>query len=586
MVFRGTPSKGCGECRRKKIRCDQIRPACSQCLKSRDGRLCPGYREEAAFRFCDESSEVAHRAQLKQVFKLRRRALGSVNPSDSSEASSSSSSDSDGLYLISLCNKSSICSFEESSLPGAPRPSVETQGIQYFLANYVTSDVDSCSGHMQSLICWKTAQSKTLEVAMEAVGLAALSVRRSNPILMANARRQYALALRMTKSHLQDSAQCKQDDTMAAVRLLGFFEIMTCSSSMSMKAWTNHIDGSIALLNLRGVDMLDSEFGAAVFTQARSQILMSCYQREVHVPPIILELGRRLRGTRDSACRIINDLSDSVARLCEFRASIRDGSLTDPYTNIASLLELDDAVVNWGAERSSQWDYTIVFDSTKPDVIYDDAYAVYREHWIAMVWNIQRATRIFIHEAILAQIDEMLAQPEPVTTMLDVQSQRSRSLAIICETAFDICASVPYMLGHDKRYDEQLSSPAPAVWAYFSMTAIYLAGSTIGVPQSMRLYVLGRLRHIGHSLGIQQSSMVAVILQNKIDEGKVEEFEGLPRQFREEMGRGVLEYNDKVCGDGAWEKSSQNEEQDPERAAGGRSVVYFGGSGQQVVSSG
>ncbi|ERF73253.1 hypothetical protein EPUS_03085 [Endocarpon pusillum Z07020] len=583
MVFRGKPSKGCGECRRKKIRCDQIRPACSQCLKSRDGRLCPGYREELALRFCDESNEVAHKAQVKEVLKLRRRAHGSVNPSDSSEASSGSSSDFDGLCLTSLRNKSSICSFKGSSLPGAPGPSVETQGIQYFLANYVTSDPDLCSGHMQNLLSWKTTQSKTLQVAMEAVGLAALSVRRSNPILMANARRQYALALRMTKSHLQDPAQCKQDRTMTAVGLLGFFEVMTCSSSMSMKAWTNHINGSIALLNLRGVDMLDSEFGSAVFIQARSQILKSCYQREVRVPPIILELGRRLPRTPNSSCSIVNDLADSIYRLCELRASIRDGSLTDPYTNIASLLELDDAVVNWGAERSSQWDYTIVFDSTKPSIIYDDAYAVYHTHWIAGVWNVQRATRIFIQEAILAQIDEMLAQPEPIITTLDPQSQRSRSLAIICETAFDICASVPYLLGHDKRYDEQLSSPAPAVWAYFSLPAIYLAGSTLGVPQSMRLYVLGRLRHIGHSLGIQESLMMAAILQSKIDEGKVEELEGLPRQFREEMGRSVEESYDKVCWDGAWEKSSQNEEQDPECAAGG---MYFGGWGQQVVSSG
>ncbi len=42
---------------------------------------------------------------------------------------------------------------------------------------------------------------------------------------------------------------------------------------MSMKAWTNHIDGSIALLNLRGTDLLKSEFGLAIFTQIRAQIV-------------------------------------------------------------------------------------------------------------------------------------------------------------------------------------------------------------------------------------------------------------------------------------------------------------------------
>ena len=78
---------------------------------------------------------------------------------------------------------------------------------------------------MQNLLSWKTTQSKTLQVAMGAVGLAGLSNQRSDPILMAKARRQYALALRMTKSHLQDSTQCKQDRTITAVALLGLFEV-------------------------------------------------------------------------------------------------------------------------------------------------------------------------------------------------------------------------------------------------------------------------------------------------------------------------------------------------------------------------
>lgn len=187
--------------------------------------MCPGYREELALRFCDESSEVAQKAQVRQLIKLRRRAQESANPSDSSEASSSSSSDSDGLGVISLRNQSSTCSFKQPSVSRALGTLLESQAIQYFLANYVISDQGACSGHMQHLVSWKTTQSKTLQVAMAAVGLAGLSNLRSDPILLANARRQYALALRMTKSHLQDPAQCKQDRTLTAVALLELYEV-------------------------------------------------------------------------------------------------------------------------------------------------------------------------------------------------------------------------------------------------------------------------------------------------------------------------------------------------------------------------
>lgn len=42
---------------------------------------------------------------------------------------------------------------------------------------------------------------------------------------------------------------------------------------MSVKAWTNHVDGSLALLNLRGADLLDSEFGFAIFSQVRIPVV-------------------------------------------------------------------------------------------------------------------------------------------------------------------------------------------------------------------------------------------------------------------------------------------------------------------------
>ncbi len=274
----------------------------------------------------------------------------------------------------------------------------------------------------------------------------------------------------------------------------------------------------------------------------------------------------------------MNDLLNSVNKLCELRASIRDHSLVDPLTIIASLLDLDRVVVQWGAERSSDWDYHTVFDSSKSDHIYDDTYSVYRSYWIAGMWNTQRTTRIFVQEAIIVQIDEMLSQPQSAITTLDLDSQRSRSLATISEMAFDICASVPYRLGHDRPSDELLSNPAPALSGYLMLPSLYLAGSTIGVPQSMRLYVLGRLRYIGHGLGIQQSLMLAAILQDKIDACKEEKMEGLPRQFHDvEMGRDAEKYYDRLGRDWALETSPENLDQDSEFAIDGRSAGSFGG---------
>lgn len=211
--------------------CDQVRPTCSQCLRSKDSRPCPGYRDEQTLKFVDEGSNVARKVQAKQAIKSRRRAHESENSGGSSDSSTISPSSDDPAPAL-FQSGPLILSPQGSPIPRVLAHSLQSQGIRYFLANYVMSDSDLCAGHLQSLASWKTTQSKTLKVAMEAVGLAALSNQRRDRSLMARARHQYAIALYLTKSHLQDPFRCKQDRTITAVALLGLFEVCLPSHPM------------------------------------------------------------------------------------------------------------------------------------------------------------------------------------------------------------------------------------------------------------------------------------------------------------------------------------------------------------------
>ncbi|KAG5983081.1 hypothetical protein E4U55_000837 [Claviceps digitariae] len=60
MVYCGKPSKGCSNCRERKIRCDQKVPNCGQCEKR--GQTCPGYRNLVDLMFRDESHHVIKKA--------------------------------------------------------------------------------------------------------------------------------------------------------------------------------------------------------------------------------------------------------------------------------------------------------------------------------------------------------------------------------------------------------------------------------------------------------------------------------------------------------------------------------------------
>ena len=333
---------------------------------------------------------------------------------------------------------------------------------------------------------------------------------------------------------------------------------MTCTSPGSLRSWANHIDGSVALINLRGADLLKSEYGYAIFTQARSHIvsrkipfrsknfpnlrslkLISCYQRETRVPPTILALSHQLSQTPDLATKVANDLLDFVSQLCELRASIKDGTITSASLIVSSLLQLDDQLLQWASARSSRWSHTLVFDSNQPDNIYDDSYAIYQAYWIAGTWNLQRTSRIFVHESILLQLDKLLLtaqhQTWPGSNIKSLLHQRTKSLAVILETSSEICASVPYLLGHDRTYDEQLTNPAPAASGYFLLPSLFLAGSTIGIPTNMRVYALGRLKYVGHKLGIHQALLLARTLEAKMEEGAVE---GLLKQSNRGMCEG------------------------------------------------
>jgi hypothetical protein len=286
-----------------------------------------------------------------------------------------------------------------------------------------------------------------------------------------------------------------------------------------------------------------------------------------------------LSQSSDPTCRVANDLLDLVSQLCELRASIKDHSIPTAPIAISSLLSIDDQLLHWASELSSRWDHTIVFDSTQPDAIYEDCYAIYQTHWIAGTWNIQRAARIFVQETILAELDKMTliiqhqALPDR-TTLKSLLDQRTKSLAAISEMASEICASTPYLLGHDRPYDEQLNNPIPAACGYFLLPSLYLAGSTMGISTSMRMFALGRLRYIGYKLGIQQALLTAGILEARIEDGEVER---LPSQ----MNRGMCEGSWGGADEGTVEECGNDGEDVCEEEIGGRFAHYLGKLGDE-----
>ncbi|KAF7899895.1 hypothetical protein EAF00_004231 [Botryotinia globosa] len=67
VVHCGKPSKGCVNCRERKIRCGQEQPTCTNCAKA--SKTCPDYRNMLDLAFRNESSAVIERAKAKEEAK-------------------------------------------------------------------------------------------------------------------------------------------------------------------------------------------------------------------------------------------------------------------------------------------------------------------------------------------------------------------------------------------------------------------------------------------------------------------------------------------------------------------------------------
>lgn len=135
-------------------------------------------------------------------------------------------------------------------LPTPMDPSLEEQGIQFYINRYLIGHPDEpkSPGDISSADwIWNPA----VQDAMTAIGLASLSNLRSDKTLMTTARQRYGLALRQTGQLIQTSVTPDFDVTMRSVVMLAMFEVCAlaptvdfCSSSPLVRSFS-HLDSCL-----------------------------------------------------------------------------------------------------------------------------------------------------------------------------------------------------------------------------------------------------------------------------------------------------------------------------------------------------
>lgn len=170
--------------------------------------------------------------------------------------------------------------------------SIELQAPCYFFANYVLEDTECSKGYLNYLpsLCENEGMGSFLMDAITSLGLVGIAMRKQDSNALNLARLKYASALNQLNVALTSNEGALTDQALTTVFLLGLYEVNctstwillclltsyqtnTCSTPHNLRAWTKHIRGAIAMLQLRGKEQLESLVGRQLFVQWRSQIV-------------------------------------------------------------------------------------------------------------------------------------------------------------------------------------------------------------------------------------------------------------------------------------------------------------------------
>ncbi|TVY42684.1 White-opaque regulator [Lachnellula subtilissima] len=521
MVYCGKPSRGCQMCRTRRIKCDETKPTCLQCQKSR--RQCPGYKDEFDLVFRNETQATEKRA--RKTLHTQRQGILDDNKADlaNSFGDDSNMHDTSSSRLAMMLSKS-----QALSVP------IEQQAPCFFVTNFIIPLSDRGTGtgpgHFDYLepLMKTTGPNSTLSVAFKAVAMAALANRPNSRGrgLLPKAMGQYAKALKATNLALQNPAQQKTDQTLASILMLGFFETILAQSN-SAQAWYSHVDGAVQVVRMRGKKQLRTKIGRSMFRVVRNQMTVNC-----------MTASKVPAGGADWWCTdspgedFIVRLNIAVATLrSEIHAALADWPRTPEYFQKATEFIrrariMEKQYLQWEAllpeylkPKTIAWvDQIPGGDITRAEVC-PGKVDVYQDIRIATMWNHTRILRLYISGTIV-RCAAWIRSPLDYRTAPEYSTESRLCHDLITETI----ASIPFFLGwrvgqggggspageqpNGAARFKNFFSPSGAA-AFFAIWPLFSISTTDSITDLQRAWVKGRLVFISEVIGLSHAKVLS-----------------------------------------------------------------------------
>ncbi|CCF31906.1 C6 zinc finger protein [Colletotrichum higginsianum] len=495
MVYCGKPSRGCENCSPPALPCDEKQPACSRCVRTK--KTCPGYRDQSVLLFRDETA----RTQVK----IRRGHLRSRPPGYTLAANAQQSPLLAGVSKWS--HGASVSPFERLS------PSLD----ELVLCRFYHTTLDNLSHadpvrflHSQLPDLYaRSGPNSALRLATEAISYAASRTLAHEAALVSRIR--YVQAIKAVGKAIRDPEELEHDQTLYATLLLSGYETMLGDPN-TPSAWGAHVDGAAALVKFRNAKGVHTSLSRSMFRFIRRNVVLGQMQMCRPVDEVFSDTDVPLSPTQCPEDYLVwkaAQISHIQYRSNCLFAQRQDPGKTDVEDLFRSASVLDRELSEWSCTLPATWSYLAAMniDSLGGSRFVPLQVHRYTDLYTARVWNFYRVSRLIVQSVIIRTASWLSAATEPGPFM-DVGRIESSSRELVN----DICATVPFLLGHDlskmklpiserggrqgTRADQPTTkrNSLTSTGGFSLIWTLFVACSCSPVPEAQREWMLAQLR--------------------------------------------------------------------------------------------
>ena len=384
---------------------------------------------------------------------------------------------------------------------------IDDRARNAFFAHYV-SGFSKTYDVLESLYKQSPAD-RPLIASVDAVSLAFFSFQFDCQQASHVSREKYLSALPLLNKALQTPGFVTSDSTLLAVLLLDLYEKITNNNPRSIGSWMGHINGALALVDLREEPPLQDYTGLRLSARLSTNLLISCVSAKCPVPPALVKLRSDLEpflNKEDPKWRI----SGLVVKYANLRGAVQDGCLRS--SDIITLAkELDHEFVLLAEHMPSTWLYSAAYLEETSEEVFEQRYDTYPDHFVTQSWNVLRVMRILLNDMIRAEYT-----PRGTKSLNNASSQRNLSTADSCidDTAKEICATAPQYIGIEKTTPRsRFYFTTQRLRCYTLLFPLYVSGLYASSTTQIKPWVIKQLRFMSEEMGIRNASLVREILE-------------------------------------------------------------------------